>query len=100
MIILDKCVTISVIVRVWWKKNGYYIPSGHTTITESLTQNNSLKYKASLHFYSLNIDDSGEYSCSFDILSNISDYEYVKNTTASANTSIIVQGIDITYNIS
>ena len=100
VITLDKCVTISVIVRIQWTKNGFYIPSGDNNIRESLIKVSHFQYEAILHFNPLNIDNSGNYSCNFDILSNISDYKYVKNTTASANTSIIVQGIYFIYIVS
>ena len=33
-----------------------------------------------------------KYSCHFNILSNISDYEYVRNTLANTSTTITVQG--------
>lgn len=88
MIALDKCVTISVIVRTQWTKNGFYLPSIHTTITESLILIGSLLYETILHFNHLDIVNSTNSSCDFDTLSkiSISDHEFVKNTTASANT--------------
>ena len=89
VITLNDLVTIPVTVRNQWRRNGTSVPSGLSnddTITEYLIQNGSLQYEATLHFNPLdNTDDSGEYSCNFDILSNISDYEYVRNT--SVNTS-------------
>ena len=39
-----------------------------------------------------NTDNSGEYFCNFDILSNINDYEYVKNTSVNSNATITVLG--------
>ena len=88
-------VTIPVIVRNQWTRN-IFVPSGlsnDTTITESLMQINSLQYEATLYFNPLdNTDDSGEYSCNFYILSNISDYEYVRNTSVNTSTTITVQG--------
>ena len=96
VIILNELVTIPVIVRNHWTKNNMSVPSGllhDTTITEGLIQNSSLQYEATLYFNPLdNTDDSGEYSCNFIILSNISDYVYVRNTSANANTTITVQG--------
>ena len=96
VITLNNLVTISVIVRNQWTRNGISVPSGLSndfTITEGLIQNGSLQYEAILHFIPLdNTDDSGEYSCNFNILSNISDYEYVRNTSANTSTTITVQG--------
>ena len=88
-------VTIQIIVRNRWTKNGASVPSGlsnDATITDVLMQIDSHQYEATLYFNPLNIDDSGEYSCIFDILSNISDYEYVRNTSANTSTTITVQG--------
>ena len=85
-----------VIVRNQWTRNGMSVPSGlsnDATITKDLIQNNSIQYEATLYFNPLdNTDDSGEYSCNFNILSNISDYEYVRNTSANTSTTITVQG--------
>ena len=96
VITLNDLVTIPVIVRNEWTRNGTSVPSGlsnDVTITEGLIQNCSFKYEATLHFNPLdNTDDSGEYSCNFNILSNISDYEYVRNTSANTSTTITVQG--------
>ena len=96
MITLNNLVTIPVIVRNQWTRNGTSVPSGlsnDTTITEGLIQNGSLQYEATLHFNPLdNTDDSGEYSCNFNILSNINDYEYVRNTSTNTSTTITVQG--------
>ena len=96
VITLNDLVTIPVTVRNQWRRNGTSVPSGLSnddTITEYLIQNGSLQYEATLHFNPLdNTDDSGEYSCNFYILSNISDYEYVRNTSANTSTSITVQG--------
>ena len=93
---LNDLVTIPVIVRSQWTRNSTFVPSGlsnDATITEGLIQNGSLQYIATLYFNPLdNTDDSGEYSCNFNILSNISDYEYVRNTSANASTTITVQG--------
>ena len=96
VITLNDLVTIPVTVRNQWRRNGTSVPSGLSnddTITESLIQNGSLQYEATLHFNPLdNTDDSGEYSCNFNILSNISDYEYVRNTSANTSTSLTIQG--------
>ena len=96
VIILNDLVTIPAFVRSQWTRNDISVPSGlsnDVTITESLIQNNSLKYEATLYFNPLdNTDDSGEYSCNFNILSNISDYEYVRNSSANTSTTITVQG--------
>ena len=96
VIILNDLVTIPVIVRSQWTRNGISVPSGllnDVTITKGLIQNSSLQYEATLHFNPLdNTNDSGEYSCNFNILSNISDYKYVRNTSANTSTTITVQG--------
>ena len=96
VITLNDLVTIPVIVRNRWTRNGTSVPSGllnDVTITESLIQINSLQYEATLDFNPLdNTDDSGEYSCNFNILSNISDYKYVRNTSVNTSTTITVQG--------
>ena len=96
VITLNDLVTIPVTVRNQWRRNGTSVPSGLSnvdTITECLIQNGSLQYEATLHFNPLdNTDDSGEYSCNFNILSNISDYKYVRNTSANTSTTITVQG--------
>ena len=96
VITLNDLVTIPVIVRSQWTRNGISVPSGlsnDATIIDSLIQIGSLQYEATLYFNPLdNTDDSGEYSCNFNILSNISDYEYVRNTSANTSTTITVQG--------
>ena len=96
IITLNDLVTIPVIVRNQWIRNGTSVPSGlsnDATITECLMQISSLQYEATLHFNPLdNTDDSGEYSCNFNILSNISDYEYVRNTSANTSATVTVQG--------
>ena len=96
VITLNDLVTIPVTVRNQWRRNGTSVPSGLSnddTITECLIQIGSLQYEATLHFNPLdNTDDSGEYSCNFNILSNISDYEYVRNTSVNTSTTITVQG--------
>ena len=96
VITLNDLVTIPVTVRNRWTRNGTSVTSGlsnDVTITESLIQINSLQYEATLDFNPLdNTDDSGEYSCNFNILSNISDYEYVRNTSVNTSTTITVQG--------
>ena len=96
VITLNDLVTIPVIMRNQWIRNGISVPSGlsnDATITECLMQTSSLQYEATLHFNPLdNTDDGGEYSCNFNILSNISDYEYVRNTSANTSTTITVQG--------
>ena len=96
VITLNDLVTIPVIVRNRWTRNGTSVTSvfsNDVTITESLIQINSLQYEATLYFNPLdNIDDSGEYSCNFNILSNISYYEYVRNTSVNTSTTITVQG--------
>ena len=94
MITLNDLVTIPVVLRNEWTRNGISVPSGlsnDATITDNLIQIGSLKYEATLYFNPLdNTDDSGEYSCNFNILSNISDY--VRNTSANTSTTITVQG--------
>ena len=96
LIKLNDLVTIPVIVRNEWTRNGISVPSGlsnDATITDGLIQNGSHQYVATLYFNPLdNTDDSGEYSCNFNILSNISDYEYVRNTSANTSITITVQG--------
>ena len=95
VITLNDLVTIPVIVRNQWTRNTISVPSGlsnDATIADGLIQNGSLKYEATLHFNPLDTDDSGEYSCNFNILSNISDCEYVRNSSANISTTITVQG--------
>ena len=96
VITLNELVIIPVIVRNHWTRNGMSVPNGllnDVTITDGLIQNGSLQFEAILHFNPLdNTDDSGEYSCNFNILSNISDYEYVRNTSVNTSTTITVQG--------
>ena len=96
VITLNDLVTIPVIVINQWTRNSISVPSGlsnDVTITDDLIQNGFLQYEATLHFNPLdNTDDSGEYSCNFNILSNISDYEYVRNTSVNTSTTITVQG--------
>ena len=96
VITLNDLVTIPVIVRSQWTRNSTFVPSGlsnDVTIINSLTKISPLQYKVTLYFNPLdNTDDSGEYSCNFNILSNISDYEYVTNTSANTSTTIVVQG--------
>ena len=96
VITLNDLVTIPVIMRSQWTRNGTSVPSGlsnDATITDGLTQKGSLHYEATLLFNPLdNTDDSGEYSCNFNIISNISDYEYVRNTSANTSTTITVKG--------
>ena len=96
VITLNDLVTIPVVVRNQWTRNGMSVPSGlsnDVTITDSLIQNDLLQYEATLYFNPLdNTDDSGEYSCNFNILSNISDYKNVKNTSVNTSTTITVQG--------
>ena len=96
VVTLNDLVTISVIVRNQWTRNGIPVPSGlsnDATITDGLIQKDSLQYEATLHFNPLdNTDDSGEYYCNFNILSNISDSEYVRNTSVNTSTAITVQG--------
>ena len=96
MITLNDLVTIPVIVRNEWKRDDISVPSGLSndcTITEGLIQNDSLQYEATLYFNPLdNTNDSGEYFCNFNILSNISDYQYARNTSTNTSTTITVQG--------
>ena len=96
VITLNDLVTIPVIVGNQWTRNGISVPSGllsDVTITDGLIQNGSLQYEATLYFNPLdNNDDSGEYSCNLNILSNISDYEYVRNASVNTSTTIAVQG--------
>ena len=96
VITLNDLVTIPVVVINQWTRNGTSVPNGlsnDVTITEGLVQNGFLQYEAIIHFNPLdNTDDSGEYSCNFNILSNISDYEYVRNSLANTSTTITIQG--------
>ena len=96
VITLNDLVTIPVIVRNQWTRNGISVPSGlsnDATIKEGLIQNDSLQYEATLYFNPLdNADDSGKYSCNFNILPNISDYEFVRNSSANTSITITVQG--------
>ena len=90
---LNDLVTIPVIVRNEWTRNGPIGFSNDATITDVLLQIDYHQYEATLYFNPLdNTDDSGEYSCNFNILPNISDYEYVRNLSANTSTTITVQG--------
>ena len=97
VIILTDLVTIPIIVINEWTRNGISVPSdlsNDATITKNFIQNVSLQYEATFHFNPVdNTDNSGEYSCHFDILSNISDYKCVRNTSTNTSTTITVQGI-------
>ena len=63
------------------------------TITAELNMINRLNYYTSLTFYPLdNADDSGVYTCNVKVTAH-STYTYLRNTSASANTSITVTGI-------
>ena len=90
-IMLDPLVTIPVTVTNQWTRDGTNVPMGSsdTTITEDL---NALYHNATLMFYPLdNADDSGMYTCNVEVTAP-SNYTYLRNTAASANTSITVIG--------
>ena len=93
-IMLNPLVTIPVTVTNQWTRDGTNVPMGSSdaTITEGLNMINTLHYNAALMFYPLNnADDSGMYTCNIEVTAPNS-YTYLRNTSASANTSITVIG--------
>ena len=91
-IMLDSLVTIPVTVTNQWTRDGTNMGSSDATITEGLNMINTLYYNATLMFYPLdNADDSGMYTCNVEVTAPNS-YAYLRNTSASANTSITVIG--------
>ncbi|XP_019860105.1 PREDICTED: netrin receptor DCC-like, partial [Amphimedon queenslandica] len=91
-IMLDALVTIPVTVTNQWTRDGTNVPmdSSDATITEDLNMINTLYHNATLMFYPLdNADDSGMYTCNVEVTAPNS-YMYLRNTSASANTSITV----------
>ena len=89
-------VTIPVIVRNHWTRNGIFVSNGfinNSIITESLLKIVPLQYEANLQFTPLNIDNSGEYACNVDVLSNTSDYKHVRNVSSSVKTTISIEGM-------
>ena len=96
VITLNDLVTVPVIVKNQWTRNGVSVPHGFSndsTITDSLLKVVPLKYEATLQFTPLNTDNNGEYTCIFDVLSNISDYKYVRNISSSVKTTISIEGM-------
>ena len=95
VITFSDLVTIPVIVRNHWTKNGISFFNSfikNPIITESLLKIAPLQYEANLQFTLLNIDNSGEYACNVDVLSNTSDYKYVRNVSSSVKTIISIEG--------
>ena len=93
-IMLDPLVTIPVTVTNQWARDGTNVPMGSSdaTITKDLNMIDELYYNATLMFYPLdNADDSGMYTCNVEVTAPNS-YMYLRNTSASANTSITVMG--------
>ena len=88
-------VTIPFTVTNQWTRNDTNVPMGPSddTITDELNMIDRLNYNTTLTFYPLdNADDSGVYSCNIEVIAP-SNYTYLRNTSASANTSITVTGI-------
>lgn len=93
-ITLHPLVTVPVNVTNQWTRNGTYVPMGSSdnTITADIDMISTLSYKANLSFYPLDDnDDSGLYACNMQVAVP-SSYMYLRNTSASANTTLIVQG--------
>ncbi|XP_019857587.1 PREDICTED: uncharacterized protein LOC109585878 [Amphimedon queenslandica] len=91
-IMLDPLVTIPVTVTDQWTRDGTNVPMGSSdaTITKGFNTINALYHNATLMFYPLdNADDSGMYTCNVEVTVDNS-YTYLRNTSASANTSITV----------
>ena len=98
-IMLNPLVTIPVTVTNQWTRDGTNVPMGSSdaTITEGLNIINTVHYNATLMFYPLdNADDSGMYTCNVAVTAR-NNYNYLRNTSASANTSITVNGKIMTY---
>ena len=94
-IMVSPLVTIPFTVTNQWTRNDTNVPMGPSddTITDELNMIDRLNYNTTLTFYPLdNADDSGVYSCNIEVIAP-SNYTYLRNTSASANTSITVTGI-------
>ena len=94
-IIVSSSVTIPFTVTNQWTRNDTNVPMGPSddTITAKLNMINRLTYNTTLTFYSLDkADDSGVYICNVEVTAP-SNYTYLRNTSASANTSISITGI-------
>ena len=94
-IIVSSLVTIPFTVTNQWTRNDTNVPMGPSdvTITTELNMIDRLNYNTTLTFYPLNNDDdSGVYTCNVEVTAP-SIYTYLRNTSASANTSITVTGI-------
>uniref|UniRef100_A0A1X7UP85 Uncharacterized protein n=1 Tax=Amphimedon queenslandica TaxID=400682 RepID=A0A1X7UP85_AMPQE len=91
-IMLNLLVTIPVTITNQWRRDGTNVPMGSSdaTITEDLNIINISHFNATLIFHPLdNADDSGMYTCNVEVTAPNS-YTYLRNTSASANTSITV----------
>ena len=94
-IIVSPLVTVPFTVTNQWTRNDTNVPMGPSddTITTELNIIDRLNFNATLTFYPLDIaDDSGVYTCNVNVTAP-STYTYLRNTSASANTSITVTGI-------
>ena len=94
-IIVSPFVTIPFTVNDQWTRNDTNVPMGPSddTITAEFNMINRLTYNTSLTFYPLdNANDSGVYTCNVEVTAP-SNYKYLRNTSASASTSITVRGI-------
>ena len=94
-IIVSTLVTIPFTVTNQWTRNDTNVPMGPSddTITTELNIIDRLNFNATLTFYPLDIaDDSGVYTCNVEV-TGPSTYTYLRNTSASANTSVTVTGI-------
>ena len=94
-IIVSSSVTIPFTVTNQWTRNDTNVPMGPSddTITTELNMIDRLNYNTTLTFYPLdNADDSGVYICNVEVTAP-SAYTYLRNTSASANTSISITGI-------
>ena len=94
-IIVSSSVTIPFTVTNQWTRNDTNVPMGSSdeTITDELNMIDRLNYNTTLTFYPLdNADDSGVYTCNVEVTAP-SNYTYLRNTSASANTSISITGM-------
>ena len=95
-IIVSSSVTIPFTVTNQWTRNDTNVPMGppdDATITTELNMINRLNFNATLTFYPLNNDDdSGVYTCNVEVTAP-SNYTYLRNTSATANSIITVAGI-------
>ena len=94
-IIVSSSVTIPFTVTNQWTRNDTNVPMGSSdeTITDELNMIDRLNYNTTLTFYPLdNANDSGVYTCNVDVTVP-SYYTYLRNTSASANTSISITGM-------